>query len=66
MNDKTRNEIVHSLIAHQSIVQTSSEKFIEGAVAGGQPFTVSQHTYVKEGGYRNVMSPCMIHRLAYL
>jgi hypothetical protein len=25
MNDKTRNEIVHSLIAHQSIVETSSE-----------------------------------------
>ena len=52
MNDKTRNEVVHSLIAHQTIVQTSSEKFIENAVTGGQPFTVSQHTYVKEGGYQ--------------
>ena len=52
MNDKVRNNIVHLLIAHQSISETSSEKWIESAVSGGVPFTISEHTYVKEGGYQ--------------
>jgi hypothetical protein len=62
MNDKVRNEIVHSLIAHQNIVQTDSEKWIEDAVTGGQPFTISEHTYVKEGGY-NFKDPSFFNHL---
>ena len=37
MNDKTLNEIVHTLIAHQTVVDTDSEKWMESAVSGGQP-----------------------------
>jgi hypothetical protein len=52
MNDKVRNNTVHQLIAHQSISETSSEKWMESAVSGGVPFTISEHSYVKEGGYQ--------------
>jgi hypothetical protein len=51
MNDKVRNGIVHQLIAHQSISETSSENWMESVVSGGAPFTISEHTYIKPGGY---------------
>jgi hypothetical protein len=51
MNDKVRNGIVHQLIAHQSISETSSENWMESVVSGGVPFTISEHTYIKPGGY---------------
>ena len=51
MNDQVRNKIVHQLIAHQSISETSSENWMESVVSGGIPFTVSEHVYMKPGGY---------------
>jgi hypothetical protein len=50
MNDKTRNEVVHELIAHQRITENSSENWIVSTVVGGQPFTISRHI-VQQGGY---------------
>ena len=35
MNDQVRNKIVHQLVAHQSISETSSESWMESAVSGG-------------------------------
>jgi len=51
MNDQVRNKIVHQLVAHQSISETSSESWMESAVSGGVPFTISEHVYFQEGGY---------------
>ena len=51
MNDQVRNKIVHQLVAHQSISETSSESWMESAVSGGVPFTISEHVYMKPGGY---------------
>jgi hypothetical protein len=51
MNDKVRNGIVHQLTAHQSISETSIENWMGSVVSGGAPFTISEHTYIKPGGY---------------
>ena len=58
MNDQVRNKIVHQLVAHQSISETSSESWMESAVSGGVPFTISE-TRLYETGWLRFQRSCI-------